>query len=365
MIGLKMMTSQTVSAVRKSLFWLMLLAALSWALVLFSSVLTPFVAGAVIAYFFDPLVVLLERHGMKRLHSTSLILAIFVCLFVIVILAFVPPLIRDLAALITNAPSYADKVQKLAIDTVSPLLGQWGITIDLASLKASTDTLVGQGSTWLLTVMQSVWTGGQVVVSTISLLVISPIVAFYLLADWNRILATLEAWVPPVHRDTTLGVFRDMDRALGGFIRGQAIVCAIMAGWYGLSLSVIGLNSGLVLGVVTGMMTVVPYIGSLTGFAVALAIALAQFWPTSTPIFLLVGAFGLGQFFENYVLAPKLVGGAVGLHPVWLMFALVAFGSLFGFVGVLIAVPLAAVVGVLIRFGLSCYLQSTIYLGEA
>jgi predicted PurR-regulated permease PerM len=158
---------------------------------------------------------------------------------------------------------------------------------------------------------------------------------------------------------------RDIDQVLGGFIRGQAIVCALMAGWYGLSLSLIGLSSGLIIGVITGIFTVIPYIGSMTGFIVSLAIGLAQFWPNSTPVVLLIGIFVVGQFIENYILAPKLVGEAIGLHPVWLMFALVAFGSLFGFVGILVAVPLAGVVGVLIRFGLSLYFQSTLYRGEA
>ncbi len=358
-----MLSPSSLLATQKTLFWTLVVAVLAWVLVLFSAVLTPFVVGAVIAYFFDPVVVWLERHGIRRLPSTAMILALFVCLFALVVLAFVPPLLRDLATLVANAPGYVDTLQKLAIDAWGPALAKWGLTVDLASIKASTDTLVGRGSSWLSTVLQSVWTGGQVVVSTISLLVISPIVAFYLLVDWPRILATLEGWVPPAQRDVTLGVVNDMDRALGGFIRGQAIVCAIMAFWYGLSLSMIGLNSGLVLGVVTGIMTVVPYIGSMTGLIVALAIALAQFWPISTPLLLVIGAFGLGQFFENYVLAPKLVGEAVGLHPVWLMFALVAFGSLFGFMGVLVAVPLAAIVGVLIRFGLNRYLESAIYKG--
>jgi predicted PurR-regulated permease PerM len=197
----------------------------------------------------------------------------------------------------------------------------------------------------------------------ISLLIISPIVAFYLLVDWPKIFSTLESWVPPKGRATMVTLVRDMDRALGGFIRGQASVCAIMAAWYGLTLSLIGLSSGLVLGVITGLMTFIPYIGSLSGLVIAMVIAAVQFWPTSTPLILIAGAFLLGQFFENYVLAPKLVGEAVGLHAVWLMFALVAFGYLFGFVGVLVAVPVSAILAVLIRFVLQAYLNGPFYRG--
>jgi len=182
---------QSIQAARKALFWLIVLAALIGGLYLFSSILTPFVAGAVVAYFFDPIIVFLERHQVKRIYSTSLILALFVCLFAVAVIAFVPPMIRDFADLITNAPSYVDKFQKLAIGTGAPLLAKLGIEIDFSSITNATDAFIGQGSNWLLTVLQSVLTGGQVIMSTASLLIISPIVAFYLLADWPHLLTTL------------------------------------------------------------------------------------------------------------------------------------------------------------------------------
>jgi predicted PurR-regulated permease PerM len=356
-----MLTQASLLTTKKAVFWLFFAFLLFQFFSTFQSVLTPFIIGAVIAYFFDPLVVALERRGIGRLFSTTLILVLFVIVFILLIFTVVPPLAQELFKLIADAPNHIDQAQKLAIDNLGPALKKFGLNIDLNSIKASTDSLAGKGASWLLELLQSAWTGGQAVIGIVSLIVISPIVAFYLLVDWDRLLATLGSWVPPAHRAQTILVFRDIDRALGGFVRGQALVCAIMAAWYGATLSLIGLNSGLILGLITGILTIVPYIGSLTGLMIALAIAVVQFWPNVTPILLLIGAFAAGQFLENYVLAPKLVGEAVGLHPVWLMFALVAFGSLFGFTGVLVAVPLAAVVAVLIRFILSLYLQSEIY----
>jgi predicted PurR-regulated permease PerM len=198
----------------------------------------------------------------------------------------------------------------------------------------------------------------------LSLLVITPVVAFYLLCDWERVLVTVDGWIPLQHRDTVRGLARDIDNAIAGFVRGQAVICLILAVFYAAGLTLSGLNAGFLIGLGTGLLSFIPYVGALTGFLVAAIGAIAQFWPEWTPMLMVAGVFVVGQALEGYVLSPKLVGAKVGLHPVWMMFALIAFGYLFGFVGLLVAIPLAATIGVLARFALRQYLQSPIYTGR-
>ena len=176
--------------------------------------------------------------------------------------------------------------------------------------------------------------------------------------------SAVDDWIPVQHRETVRGLAREMDEAIAGFVRGQTGVCLILGSFYAVALTFTGLNFGLLIGFASGIITFIPYVGSMTGLVLATGVAIAQFWPDYTPDLVVLGIFFVGQFIEGYALAPKLVGESVGLHPVWLMFALFAFGYLFGFVGLLIAVPLAAVIGVLVRFALRRYLASPLYTGE-
>jgi predicted PurR-regulated permease PerM len=175
---------------------------------------------------------------------------------------------------------------------------------------------------------------------------------------------TVDGWIPIPHRETVRSLARDIDLAIAGFVRGQTGVCLILGSFYALGLTLVGLNFGLLIGLVSGLITFIPYVGSMTGLVLATAVAVAQFWPSWTPILIVVGIFFAGQFIEGYVLTPKLVGRSVGLHPVWLMFSIFAFGYLLGFVGMLLAVPLAAAIGVVMRFTLRRYMASSLYTGE-
>src|SRR5262249_10275963 len=197
-----------------------------------------------------------------------------------------------------------------------------------------------------------------------SLIVVTPVVAFYLLYDWNQMIATVDNWIPLQHRETVHTLVHEMDDAIAGFVRGQTAVCLILGSFYAVSLTFAGLRFGLLIALCSGVITFIPYVGSMTGLVVSVGVAIAQFWPEYTWSLVVLGIFFVGQFLEGYVLAPKLVGESIGLHPVWLMFALFAFGYLFGFVGLLLAVPLAAGSGVLIRFALARYFASPLYIGK-
>jgi len=232
------------------------------------------------------------------------------------------------------------------------------------SIEGSLKDVAAQGSKWIGTLLTSLWSRGLALVNIISLIVITPIVAFYMLNDWDRMMAKINGWLPRDHVQSIHQIGHDIDRAMAGFVRGQGTVCLFLAIFYAIGLSLVGLNFGLFIGLMAGFISFVPYMGSIVGLVVALSVALVQFLPDWIPIVTVGAVFITGQFIEGNFLSPKLVGDRVGLHPVWLMFALLAFGYLFGFVGLLVAVPLAAAIGVLVRFAIGQYMESTLYKGQ-
>ncbi|HEY4142839.1 MAG TPA: AI-2E family transporter, partial [Pseudolabrys sp.] len=291
-----------------------------------------------------------------------LIITLVVLAFVIVILLVAPLLANQLWSFIANIPGYVTKLQTLLADQSTPWMQK------LAGAGFSPDKsiseLATQGVGWLTTFLKSLWSGGRALVSLFSLIVVTPVVAFYLIYDWHHMIKTVDGWVPVRQRTTVRQLAREVDAAIAGFVRGQSAVCLILGSFYAIALTLSGLNFGLLIGLISGLITFIPYVGSMTGLILAIGVAVAQFWPEYTSILIVLGIFLVGQFLEGNVLAPKLVGESVGLHPVWLIFALLAFGYLFGFVGLLVAVPLAATIGVLARFALRRYLESSLYTGE-
>ncbi|MFC0217705.1 putative PurR-regulated permease PerM [Pseudochelatococcus lubricantis] len=348
---------------RQMRFWIVALAALLVGVYLLRGILLPFVAGLALAYILDPVATRLERIGMGRLTASLLILLLFVLAFILTLVLLLPVVVNQLGVLLENLPANARNLQQWATEYGGPLIEHLGGPEALATVERSLTDIVGQAARWLGTFATSLWSGGQAVISVLALLVVTPVVAFYLLVDWGRMVETIDSWLPRRHADTIRTLAQDMNGAIAGFIRGQALVCFILGSFYAIALTSVGLNFGLLIGLVSGALTFIPYVGSFTGFVLSVGVALVQFWPDWTMIAVTVGIFLFGQFVEGNILSPKLVGDAVGLHPVWLMFALVAFGSLFGFVGLLLAVPIAAAIGVLTRFALQLYLASPLYTG--
>jgi predicted PurR-regulated permease PerM len=346
---------------RQMTFWGATLAVVIVALWLLREILLPFVAGMALAYLLDPLAERLERVGVNRLVATLSIVGLFLVAFLLLIILFVPILGAQLAAFIDNLPRYVARLHELVTDPSRAWLTR---IVGEGFRDADIGELVKQGSGWLAAFLRSLWSGGQALISIFSLIVVTPVVAFYLLYDWKRMVAVVDSWIPVPHRDTVRALAREINAAIAGFVRGQTAVCLILGSFYAVSLSLTGLSFGLLIGLATGLISFIPYVGSLTGLVLSLGVAVVQFWPEWTRILVVPGIFFVGQILEGYVLAPKLVGESVGLHPVWLMFALFAFGYLFGFVGLMLAVPLAAAFGVLARFALRQYLASPLYTGE-
>jgi predicted PurR-regulated permease PerM len=348
---------------RQVAFWVAALAVLIALLWLLSTVLMPFIAGMALAYLLDPIARRAQRMGVPRAVSALVMVIVVIVLLVVAIMMIAPIVSHQYEALSIRLPDYVARLQSLVSDSsdswLRKVLGE-----QVPDAGKSVSTLVTQGSGFITRFLASLWSGGRAVLSMLSLLVITPVVAFYLLCDWEHVLVTVDGWIPLQHRDTVRGLARDIDNAIAGFVRGQAVICLILAVFYATGLTLSGLNSGFLIGLGTGFLSFIPYVGALTGFLVAAVVAIAQFWPEWTPMLMVAGVFLIGQGLEGYVLSPKLVGAKVGLHPVWMMFALLAFGYLFGFVGLLVAIPLAATIGVLARFALRQYLQSPIYTGR-
>lgn len=347
---------------RQVKFWLAALAIFILLLWLLADILLPFIAGLAIAYLLTPLTDRLEKLGLNRLVAALVIITVMVLAFVLLILLVAPILGGQLSSFIENIPGYVTKLRSLVTDPSSPWV-QKLVGSGIANDKTISD-LVTQGAGWLTSFLKSLWSGGRALVSLFSLIVITPVVAFYLIYDWHKMIRTVDSWIPLHQRDTVRALAREVDAAIAGFVRGQSAVCLILGSFYAIALTLSGLNFGLLIGLISGLITFIPYVGSMTGLILSLGVAIAQFWPEYTPILIVLGIFLIGQFIEGNVLAPKLVGESVGLHPVWLIFALLAFGFLFGFVGLLVAVPLAATIGVLCRFALKRYLNSSLFTGE-
>ena len=344
-------------------FWLTVLALFIAAAWLLSSVLLPFVAGLALAYFLNPVTTRLEHWGVNRLVASLAAIALTLLLAILLMLLVVPIFGAQLAAFIQRLPEYIVKLQNLMTGERAEWLRDF-VGDRMPSIQQGLGDLVTQGATYMLTLIQGLWTGGQALISLFSLLVITPVVAFYILNDWNHMVEKVDSWLPVKNREVIRSLAMQMDRAIAGFVRGQSMVCVILGSFYAVSLTMAGLNFGFVIGFVSGIITFIPYVGSLTGLVLAGGVAIVQFFPDYTMIAVVIGIFIFGQFIEGYILSPKLVGDSVGLHPVWLMFALLAFGYLLGFLGLLLAVPLAAAVGVLVRFAISRYLESPLYTGE-
>ena len=341
-------------------FWVatfLVLVALLW---LLHDILLPFVAGIALAYVLAPVADRGERLGINRTVAALLIVGVFVVSLISLILLLVPLLLQQGTALISHIPGYVKRVRELVVDLNLPWLNWLGATDSGTTLS----DLVGQLATWLLSFSYSLWTGGKALVSFASVLIVMPVVTFYLIRDWHPMIDRVDSWIPVRQRDTVRQLAREIDAAIGGFLRGQFGVCLFLGCYYAVGLMLAGLEFGLLIGLIAGVITFVPYIGSMTGLMIAASVAIAQFWPDWKRITLVIAIFLVGQFIEGNIVSPKFVGERVGLHPVWLIFAMFAFGYLFGFVGLLIAVPLGAAIAVLLRFGLRQYFASPIYTGD-
>lgn len=358
-----MATDLTTKTIRQqAIFWGVSLLVFVLFLFMFSSILLPFVVAMALAYFLDPVADKLEKWGFSRLLATVAILFVFVMVFILALMIIIPVLVSQASEFIARLPSLVARLQEL-LTAENNLLPAW-ISDQLATIKEGFSGAIAEGAGFISQLFQQIWNSGKALVDIASLFVITPVVAFYLLLDWDDMVAKVDSWIPRDHLATVRELAGKMDYAIAGFVRGQGSLCIILGVFYALSLSLAGLNFGLLIGLFAGLISFIPYVGSMVGLILSVGVAVVQFWPDYAMISIIVVIFAIGQFFEGNILQPKLVGERIGLHPVWLMFALLAFAALFGFVGMLIAVPAAAAVAVLVRFAIERYLESDLYIGK-
>lgn len=317
----------------------------------------PFLLGAGIAYLLDPVADMLERKGLSRTLAVVVISLVMVMIMVVASLVLVPVLISQTTALIETAPEMFTRLKGFLAARFPDLLSPDSAASEALSQLGS--TISERGGELIGRVLGSV----MGIVAVIALLVIAPVVAFYLLLDWDHMVARLDELLPREHAPTIRRLASEIDHALSGFIRGQGVVILILGTFYSICLGVIGLPFGVAIGALAATLSFIPYVGVLVGGATAIGVALFSFWGQPMMIGAVIAVFAVGQIVEGNYLQPKIVGGHVGLHPVWLMLALSVFGTMFGFVGLLVAVPLAAALGVLVRFAAARYKDSALYTG--
>lgn len=348
-----------VSARRQAQFWGFGLLALVLVLWLLGSTLLPFLLGAAMAYFLDPIADRLEDLGLSRVIATSVIAITAVLACAAALLFAVPALIEQVQGLVVALPTYLDQLTTFLGRRYPEVFGEHSLLMrNLGEIEAA---LRDNG----MTVANQVLAGSLEVLNFIVLLVVAPVVAFYLLLDWDRMIGKVNAILPRAHAPTIRRLAREVDVVLAGFVRGQLTVCLILGSYYAIALMAVGLQFGFLIGMTAGLIAFIPYVGSMVGLTLSVGIAVFQFWDDKIWIAVTLGIFLFGQFVEGNVLQPNLIGKSVGLHPVWLLLALSVFGALFGFTGLLVAVPLAAALGVIGRFLVERYMESPIYTGRA
>lgn len=348
---------------RQVLFWLAAGLLVVFGIMMLKDVLLPFVAGLVIAYALNPIAERMVGLGMPRVAASGVVVALLVVLIVTALVFLVPLLLTQLQQLALALPGEAQRLRGLieiwAADRLGGQFPAFRSGLDRAAVELSNNW------TGLATLAaRSVWAQGLALVNFASLLLITPLVVFYFLVDWHPMLKKVDAWLPRDHEPTVRRLATEIDEAIAAFIRGQGLVCIILGIYYAAGLTSIGLEYGLLIGLATGVFSFVPFVGWAVGFILAMSLGVVQFWPSTFPLVMIAIVFLGGQALDAGVLSPKIVGPRIGLHPVSLIFALAVFSYLFGFVGLLVAVPVAAAAAVLIRFALEVYLRSTIYRGK-
>ena len=334
-----------VAAVFLALLWLL------------GNILLPYVIGAAIAYFLDPVADRLEKLGLSRVLATVIISIVAVVIFAVAMLMVVPLLIEQAVNLFNTAPALATELQAFLTKQFPSLMDTESVL--RRSLDSVASGIQSRGGEFLNTALASV----SGLVNVALLFVIVPVVSFYLLLDWDRLVAKINDLLPLDHAPTIRQLSSEIDETLAGFVRGMGSVCLILGSYYAIALMAVGLQFGLIVGFIAGLVTFIPYVGALLGGALAIGLGLFQFWGDWVSLGLVAGIFAVGQMIEGNVLTPKLVGSSVGLHPVWLLIALSVFGSIFGFIGMLVAVPVAAVIGVVMRYVAAQYKTGRLYKG--
>lgn len=347
---------------RQIWLWLGVAALFGVTLYYLEGILMPFLTGLLVAYAMNPAVRKFEQWGLSRSIGSGIMITSFFLVIGLLLFIAIPFIQAELLRLASRVPQYGERMMM----TLKPLLEEAFQAIephDVERLRGLASSYLGDVVTWGIKLLAKILTNGLALANLLSLIVITPIVAFYCLRDWTLILDTIDRWLPRPYEPALRKLFTDINDTIGGFAKGQAFVCIVVALYYSIMLTIVGLDFGLVVGLIIGVMAFIPYVGALTGCVLSVGIALAQFTEWSS-VGIVAAVFVIGQTLEGYLFIPYFVGNRIGLHPVWVLFALLAGGVLYGFIGILFALPVAAATGVIIRHLRDLYFKSPYYLGS-
>ena len=345
--------------------WLVLAGFVAFAVLLYllGPVLTPFLVGAGLAYLGDPLADRLETKGLSRTAAVVVVFAVMLAVFALALVVLLPLLQQQLSVLAAKLPDYLDWLQQQAVPWLQRVVGFADLNLDLEGIKQALLTHWQQVGGAAADVLGSVTRSGLALMGWLGTLVLIPLVSFYLLRDWDVMMARIGELIPRRQAPVVKRLAKDCDDMLGNFLRGQLTVMLALATVYTTGLWLVGLELALLIGLFAGLVSFVPYLGFILGVLFAGVAALMQFHD-AYHLLLVLGVFGVGQVLESFVFTPLLLGDRIRLHPLGVIFAVMAGGQLFGFVGVLLALPVAAVVGVLLRYAHERYLASRVYAGD-
>lgn len=346
------------------LFWALAAVVLAGIIVLFKSILLPFVLGAFIAYMLNPMVNKLTSHGMKRRRVVLGILCSFIVIFTLVIAIISPILFKEMMNFVEHAPEIFQKLWAMAKPHIHWIQSKFGYEISVDEVQDAVKENVGKALQVSKGLVSSLTSGGIAIIDAIVTILVTPIVAYFLLKDWPRFIGQITSLLPVHYKSTIKSLSNQIDQKIAGFIRGQITVCAILGMMYAIALSIAGLNYGFLIGLGTGVLSIIPYVGSTIGLITSLGVAFLQSDGDWGYVGIIAAIFATGQFLEGNFITPRLMGNSVGLHPLWILFALMAGGSLLGVLGMMLSIPVAAAIGVLLGFLIEQYKKSPYYKPE-
>jgi len=341
-------------------FWLLILAGLVAFFWLFNPVLFPFLAGLAIAYFLEPAVSVLEKRRVRRWLGSLIVLSGFMFIAGALFVLLWPVVSAQVVALAYAIPEYIIQIREQYFPVIQDWLSRFSPE-DIEKIQTAATQSTGDAVAFVSDTVKSLVSGSFAVIDALALSILAPVTAFYVLRDWKKLTAVIDRLIPRSHYDVVREQLFEIDETLSGFMRGQAIVCVILGLFYSTGLALSGLEFGGTIGLISGVLTLIPYVGTIFGWITSVALAGVQFTGDWTCLIIVMVVFTVGNFLETYVLLPRLVGSRIRLHPVWILFALIAGLKLMGFTGILIAVPTAAVLGVLVRFSVRQYKASALY----
>lgn len=343
----------------KQIFWLVILLISSYFIYNVRGILPPFIFAFIIAYFLHPLVSKLEKYRIPRWLSSALVILIFVLVIIILFVKLLPLIYEQLGEFISSLPAYREYLHQKLILPIINFVGTLDHKIK-DKFEAGINDFSSMIFVYITDFLNNIWQSGMAIMHVASLIFLTPILVFYVLRDWHKIVKSFEKTFPRSNRTQIKHQMREIEKVLSGFVRGQFTVCLFLGVFYALSLYFTGLKYALTIGFVTGILSFIPYLGIFLGSTVAIFIAFIQF-NNIREIAVVILVLVVGQIIESNFISPRIVGEKVGLHPVWLLFAVLAGGYLFGFVGVMLAVPVAAVIGVIWKSLMRLYLSSSFY----